>query len=148
MKAKDFLNILDEEKQELMEWACPECGAQDLPDSEGQCPECGFQQAKQLFDDRKKYWESIYNKVFSKIHGKLMEGDLKGTNTVQFVTKLREMGIIRRLRSGRFVEVLKIPKEFVVSSFMEGKDGMKRLRKMAWRRKQKPEYRAKPWQIL
>jgi len=163
MKAKDFLKLYDENlnekisknlsselKRDLLEWTCPKCHASDLPDENQECPECGFKlEKKQICDDRiRKTWENIYDKVFTRIKGKLMEGDLQGTNTLRFVTKLREMGIIRRLRSGRFIEVLKIPKEFVVSAFIEGKDGMKRLRKMAWRRKQKSEFQIRPYQKL
>jgi len=94
---------------------------------------------EELNDKIRKTWENVYDKIFSKIKGKLMEGDLQGTNTLYFTNKLRELGIINRLNSGRFVEVLKIPKEFIISAFMEGKEGMKRLRKMAWRRKHKGE---------
>lgn len=149
MKAKDFLHILGEGKRELVEWSCPDCGGENLPDENRVCPECGYKFQKELYDGKlKKYYETMYQKVFSKIKGKIFETDLVGANSVRFTNTLCKYGVIRRLRNGRFVEMLKIPKEFVISCFVE--NNMKKLREMAWRRKRKQqkEYQIRPYQKL
>lgn len=149
MKANEFLNILSDEKAELVEWVCPDCGGKELPDEERVCPECGRKLQKELCDDKlRKYYEAMYQKVFSKIKGKIFETDLVGANSVRFTNTLCKYGVIRRLRNGRFVEMLKIPKEFVISCFLE--NNMKKLREMAWRRKRKQqkEYQIRPYQKL
>jgi hypothetical protein len=148
MKANEFLNILGDSKMELVEWSCPKCGAEDLPDEEQACPSCGHKMSKQLCDDKlRKYYETMYQKVFSKIKGKIFETDLVGANSVRFTNTLCKYGVIRRLRNGRFVEMFKIPKEFVISCFVE--NNMKKLREMTWRRrrKQQKEYQIRPYQV-
>ena len=140
MKAKEFLTFYGDsldESMDLFEWSCPECGETEIPDEEGNCPSCGYKQAKQIFDDRKKYWETVYDKVFSKIRSKLLEDELQGTNVLKFVNTLSRLGVIKRLRSGRYEETYKIPKEFVVSAFVEGKSGLPRLRRMVLRRQKR-----------
>ena len=148
MKAKDFLHILGEDKRELVEWNCPECGGENLPDENRVCPECNYKFQKELYDGKlKKYYEKMYDKVFSKIKGKIFETDLVGANSVRFTNALCKYGIIRRLRNGRFVEMLKIPKIFVINAFVEG--DMNKLRRLAYNRKRnKSEYQIKPYQKL
>ena len=136
MKATDYLT-LDESiaEKKILEWACPECGAENLPNESRECPECGYHMPEMLNDKIKKTWENIYKLVFGKIKGKLFEMDLPSANAVRFTNTLCKYGVLRRLRNGRFVEVLRIPEEFIVSCFVEG--DMNRLRRMAYRRRKK-----------
>lgn len=157
MKAKEFLDLYSKSFEgkkkikEIVEWVCPRCKGGDLPDENRFCPECGYKykEAKPLYDDKlKKYYESMYNKIFSKIKDKIFETDLVGGNLVRFANALCKYGVIRKLRNDRFVEMVKIPKEFVIQCFVEG--DMKRLRGMVWRRKRKQqrEYQIRPYQKL
>ena len=138
MKAKEFLSLNEEieNKVNLWEWVCPKCGKKDLPNESREC-ECGYKMPEELNDKIRGYYEKLYKQVFGRIKGKIFETDLPTANSVRFCNTLCKYGILRRLRNGRFVEMLKIPQEFIVQCFVEG--DMNKLRKMAYRRKNKKE---------
>lgn len=151
MKASNFLEFLNLGEKELVEWTCPKCSAEDLPDEEKKCPSCGYKVPEQLYDDKlRKSWESIYNRVFSRIRGKIFENDLPTANTVRFVNQLSRYGIVRRLRNGRIAELLNIPKDAVIQCFVES--DMKKLWRMAYSRKKtrmkKEQIRAQRYQFI
>lgn len=125
------------ENESLLEWHCPKCDNDEIPDEDRECPNCGFMVPKEMNDRIREVYGKIYDKVFSKIRSKLLEDELQGTNVLKFVNTLSRLGVIKRLRSGRYEETYKIPKEFVVSAFVEGKSGLPRLRRMVLRRQKR-----------
>jgi len=139
MKAVEFLVKTRDinESKDLLEWACPECGYENCPNESSECPECHYKRTEELNDRMRGYYEKLYKQVFGKIKGKIFETDLPTANSVRFCNTLCKYGILRKLRNERFVEMLKIPQEFVVQCFVEG--DMNKLRKMAYRRKHKKE---------
>jgi len=150
MRAKELIEYLDFPKQEnkqfqenkLDEWVCPRCQAEDLPDEQKQCPQCGYKVPEKLYDNKlRRSWENIYKKVFSRIKGKVFESDLPTANSVRFVNQLARYGIVKRLRNGRLVELLKIPREELINCFVES--DMKKLWRMAYTRKKSKARREK-----